>query len=35
VLGENGIIEGADSGLTVIDMSSIKPLVSREIYAVL
>jgi len=35
VLGPGGIIEGAASGLTVIDMSSIKPLVSREIYSVL
>lgn len=31
-LGRNGIIEGANPGLTVIDMSSINPLVSREIY---
>ena len=33
VLGENGVIEGAKAGLTVIDMSSIAPLASREIYA--
>ena len=32
VLGEKGIIEGAKAGLTVIDMSSISPIVSREIY---
>jgi len=31
VLGENGIIEGAKKGAVVIDMSSIAPLVSREI----
>lgn len=31
VLGDNGIIEGAKPGTTVIDMSSIAPLVSREI----
>ncbi|EGO63099.1 tartronate semialdehyde reductase [Acetonema longum DSM 6540] len=31
VLGENGVIEGAKPGLTVIDMSSIAPLASREI----
>jgi 2-hydroxy-3-oxopropionate reductase len=31
VLGENGIIEGARPGSIVIDMSSIAPLVSREI----
>ena len=31
VLGENGVIEGAKEGLVVIDMSSIAPLVSREI----
>lgn len=33
VLGENGVIEGAKEGLVVIDMSSIAPLVSREIHA--
>jgi len=33
VLGENGVIEGARSGLIVIDMSSIAPLVSREVAA--
>lgn len=31
VLGKNGIIEGARAGMTVIDMSSISPIVSREI----
>ena len=31
VLGENGIIHGAHSGLTVIDMSSISPLASKEV----
>ncbi|QJW49041.1 2-hydroxy-3-oxopropionate reductase [bacterium BFN5] len=31
VLGENGVIEGAKAGAIVIDMSSIAPLVSREI----
>jgi len=35
VLGENGIIEGAKPGSVVIDMSSIAPLASREIYAAL
>lgn len=33
VLGENGIIEGAKPGTAVIDMSSIAPLVSREVSA--
>lgn len=33
VLGEDGIIEGAKAGSTVIDMSSIAPLVSQEIAA--
>lgn len=32
VLGKNGIIEGGREGLTVIDMSSISPIASREIY---
>jgi 2-hydroxy-3-oxopropionate reductase len=31
VLGANGIIEGAKQGAIVIDMSSIAPLVSREV----
>lgn len=33
VLGENGVIEGAKAGTIVVDMSSIAPLVSREIAA--
>ncbi|MCE5225255.1 MAG: 2-hydroxy-3-oxopropionate reductase, partial [Porphyromonadaceae bacterium] len=32
VLGSEGIIEGANKELTVIDMSSISPIVSKEIY---
>jgi len=32
VLGENGIIHGGRSGLVLIDMSSISPLASKEIY---
>ncbi|MFD1177626.1 2-hydroxy-3-oxopropionate reductase [Paenibacillus puldeungensis] len=35
VLGENGVAEGAKPGTVVIDMSSIAPLVSREIAAAL
>ncbi|MDF2633952.1 MAG: 2-hydroxy-3-oxopropionate reductase [Pelosinus sp.] len=31
VLGENGVLEGAKEGTTFIDMSSIAPLVSREL----
>ena len=31
VLGNDGIIEGGKSGLTIIDMSSISPIVSRDI----
>lgn len=31
VLGENGIIDGAKKGAVVIDMSSIAPLISREV----
>lgn len=31
VLGENGVIDGAKPGTTIIDMSSIAPLASREI----
>jgi 2-hydroxy-3-oxopropionate reductase len=31
VLGEGGVIEGAREGLVLIDMSSIAPLVSREV----
>ncbi len=33
VLGQNGILEGARKGTTLIDMSSISPIVSREIAA--
>ena len=33
VLGENGVIEGAKAGSVVVDMSSIAPLVSREVSA--
>ncbi|WP_294962765.1 2-hydroxy-3-oxopropionate reductase [uncultured Gilliamella sp.] len=32
VLGENGVVEGAKTGTTLIDMSSIAPLASREIH---
>jgi len=35
VLGENGVLEGAGPGLLVADMSSIAPLVSREVAAAL
>lgn len=35
VLGENGILEGIKVGTVVIDMSSIAPLVSREVAAAL
>lgn len=34
-LGKDGIIEGAKPGTVLIDMSSIAPLCSREIYAAL
>lgn len=33
VLGENGVIEGARKGSVLIDMSSIAPSASKEIYA--
>jgi 2-hydroxy-3-oxopropionate reductase len=33
VLGQNGVIEGISAGKVLIDMSSIAPLVSREVYA--
>ena len=33
VLGENGVIDGAKSGTILIDMSSIAPLVSKEVAA--
>lgn len=32
ILGPNGIIEGTYSDLTIIDMSSISPIASKEIY---
>jgi 2-hydroxy-3-oxopropionate reductase len=35
VLGKNGVIEGAKPGSVLIDMSSIAPLVSREVAAAL
>ena len=31
ILGENGVLEGARTGSTIIDMSSIAPLISRKI----
>ena len=33
ILGENGVLEGAREGATIIDMSSIAPLVSQKIAA--
>ena len=33
VLGEGGVAEGAKEGLVVVDMSSISPIVSREVAA--
>ena len=35
VLGQNGIIEGAHSGLIYVDNSTINPAVSRKIYEIL
>lgn len=35
VFGENGIFEGAKKGSILVDMSSIDPTVSKEIYAIL
>src|SRR5699024_2283206 len=32
VLGKEGVLEGAKAGCTIIDMSSIAPLASREIH---
>lgn len=32
VLGEGGLIEGVEKGTTIIDMSSIAPMTSREVY---
>ena len=34
ILGPNGVLEGAQQGSIIIDMSSIAPLVSQKIYAV-
>ena len=33
ILGQNGVLEGAPAGATIIDMSSINPLVSQKIAA--
>ena len=33
VLGENGVLDGANSGMILVDMSSIAPLASQEIAA--
>ncbi len=33
VLGKNGVLEGAKAGLILVDMSSIAPLVAREVAA--
>lgn len=33
VLGKNGILEGAKAGLILVDMSSIAPMVSKEVAA--
>jgi 2-hydroxy-3-oxopropionate reductase len=33
VFGQNGIIEGASKGSILVDMSSIDPMVSKEVYA--
>ena len=33
VLGENGVLEGANPGMILVDMSSINPMVSREVCA--
>ena len=35
ILGENGILASGRKGLTIIDMSSISPIVSREICSIL
>jgi 2-hydroxy-3-oxopropionate reductase len=35
VLGKNGVIEGAEPGSVLVDMSSIAPLASREVAAAL
>ena len=33
VLGKDGVLDGAEAGSILIDMSSIAPLASKEIYA--
>ncbi|HZG84297.1 2-hydroxy-3-oxopropionate reductase [Paenibacillus sp.] len=35
ILGENGIVQGAKPGTIVVDMSSVSPIVSREVAAAL
>jgi len=35
ILGRDGVIEGVEPGSIVVDMSSIAPLVSKEIYGIL
>jgi 2-hydroxy-3-oxopropionate reductase len=35
VLGENGVVDGAKPGTVLIDMSSIAPLASKEVYEAL
>jgi len=35
ILGENGIVEGASKGTIVVDMSSISPVVSKELAQIL
>ncbi len=35
ILGENGIVQGAKPGTIVVDMSSVSPVVSREVAAAL
>ncbi|WRS26630.1 2-hydroxy-3-oxopropionate reductase [Oscillospiraceae bacterium MB08-C2-2] len=35
VLGEGGVLEGAHAGMTLIDMSSISPIASKEVAAAL
>jgi 2-hydroxy-3-oxopropionate reductase len=33
VLGTNGVLEGAESGSVIIDMSSISPIVAKNVYS--
>jgi 2-hydroxy-3-oxopropionate reductase len=35
ILGDNGIVHGANQGTIVVDMSSVSPIVSREVSAAL